>query len=290
MLHSGRFPFWTDRHAGQDRSTGNYFISIMTPELIVAIEACMKAGRAIARHDCRVPVLEDGTEEEFATDEPGFESHQLITRALSVTGLPILSEYGEPVPYEIRSGWLQFWMVSPLQGVDEFMGSTGEYTVSVALVEGHEPVLGVVYVPSRDELYCASRETGAFHVREASSSIAYTTRLFRSGRRGLLSGVRSCRIVVSRSRSDEMVLKYMNDLGNRELSMDLVPKGGALKFCLVATGEADLYPRLETTLEWETAAGHAILKAVGKNVVDIRTGQELVYNKPDMVNPCFIAQ
>lgn len=262
----------------------------MTPELAVAIEACMKAGRAIAKHDRRVPVLVDGSDDMPAPDEAGMESHDQITRTLLVTGLPILSEYSVPVPYEVRSGWLQFWLVSPLDGVEEFLGDSGEYTVSVALIEGHETVLGVIYAPAKDELFCASRETGAFRIRGASRKLATSTRLFRSSRNGLISGARSCRILVSRSRNDEMVLKYLHETGKGYINLDIVPKGGALKFCLIATGDADLYPRLDATLEWETAAGHAILRAVGKSVVDVRTGQELTYNKPDMINPCFIAQ
>lgn len=264
--------------------------TIMTPELIIAIEACLKAGRAIARHDCRVPVHVGGDDEGYAPDDAGMESHQLITQTLSVTGLPILSEHGERVPYEVRSGWQQFWLVSPLDNVDEFMDCSGEYTVSVALVEGHEPVLGVVYAPARDELFCASRESGAFRIRDASSAIADTRRLLRSSGSGEFFGPRSCRILVSRSCNEEKVLSYMDDPGKGYLKIDVVPKGGAMKLCQIAAGDADIYPCLEATLEWETAAGHAILKAVGMSVLDIRTGEELSYNKPELLNPGFIAK
>jgi 3'(2'), 5'-bisphosphate nucleotidase len=263
----------------------------MTPELILAIDACMKAGRTIARRDCRVPVLAGcGDDDAYAPDEAGMESHCLLTRVLSPSGLPVISPFSEPVPFEVRSSWHHFWLVSPLDSIDGFLDCSGEYTVSAALVEGHEPVLGVVYSPSRDELYFASRESGAFRIREASSAIADTTRLFRSRRRGLASVTRSCRILVSRSRNDEKMIRYMDDLGREYENIDVMAEEGAMKFCRVAAGEADMYPCFGSTLEWDTAAGHAILKAVDGNVTDIRTGRELTYNKPYLVNPCFVAQ
>jgi 3'(2'), 5'-bisphosphate nucleotidase len=261
----------------------------MTPELIIAIEACMKAGHRIVRSGCGASLQGVGDEPSPWPDDVAQDANLVITRTLSATGLPLLSGYGDPVARDPRSSWHQYWLVCPLDDQEGMESCSGEYAVSVALVEGHEAVLGVVYAPSRDELFCASRESGAFRVRQTSTPHARTQRLVRPSFRGSADG-RPCRVLVGRSTDEGTLPGYMEGLCSRVGAFEVVPTGGALKFCLIAAGEADLYPCLGTSFEWETAAGHAILKAVGRNVVDIRTGRELAYNKEEMVNPCFIAR
>jgi 3'(2'), 5'-bisphosphate nucleotidase len=259
----------------------------MTPELIIAIEVCLKAGKSMLRRDCcHVSGLFDEYDSGLSPEEAGLEVHRLITHSLAVAGLPVLGAYGEGVSYEVRSGWRQFWLVAP---VDREPGLP-EATVSVALIDGHEPVLGVVYAPATDELYCASREAGAYRVRYASSTFAETTRLFSPPRKPAVPSTRPSRLLVSRLHLDEQMLGYIEELGRDYPGIDLLQREGTLNFCMVAAGDAELYPRLDTTSEWDTAAGHAILKATGKSVVDIYTGRELWYNKPEMVNPQFIAR
>jgi 3'(2'), 5'-bisphosphate nucleotidase len=263
----------------------------MTPELIIAIEVCLKAGKAILRHDCSyAPAFVDRLDGGLSSDEAGLEAYRLIAHNLSVTGLPVIGEYSESVPYEVRSGWRQFWLVAPIQGEYESLEGTGDCTVSVALIEGHEPVLGVVYAPATDELYCGSRDSGAYRVRNASSTLARTTRLMPSSGDPRTPEPCTSRLVVSRSHLDERMLVYIEELSDQYSDIELIQQGGTLNFGMVASGEADLYPRLDATCEWDTAAGHAILKAVGKNLFDIVSGRELAYNKPDLVNPFFIAR
>lgn len=261
----------------------------MTPELSIAIEACMKAGRRIAPYGRASSVLAGGDEPSLSPDEVEHDADLLIARTLSATGLPLHSGCGATVAQELRSSWYRFWLVCPLDDHEAMESCNGEYAVSVALIEGHEPVLGVVYAPSRDELFCASRESGAFRVRSASTPHARPQRLPRLACQGG-DGGRPCRVLVGRSTDDGVLPGFMKVLGTGIGAFEVVPTGGALKFCLIAAGEADLYPCLGSSFEWETAAGHAILKAVGRNIVDIHTGRELAYNKAEMVNPCFIAQ
>jgi 3'(2'), 5'-bisphosphate nucleotidase len=263
----------------------------MNPELIIAMEVCLKAGKAILRHDCCYsPALVDEHDAAHASEEAGLEAYHLIAHDLSVTGLPVIGEYSESVPYDVRSGWRQFWLVAPFEGEYESLDETGEWTVSVALIEGHEPVLGVVYAPATDELYCGSRDFGAYRVRNASSASARTTRLLPPSGKPAAPGTSASRLLVSRGHLDERMRLYSEELSDQYSEIELVQKCGALNFGRVASGEADLYPRLDATCEWETAAGHAILKAVGKNIFDIASGRELAYNKPDLVNPFFIAR
>jgi 3'(2'), 5'-bisphosphate nucleotidase len=261
----------------------------LTPELMIAIEACLQSGRAILRYERHLQP--PGKRDEAAVVyDVGHRSNELIKNRLSMTGLPLMSERGRIVPYEERAGWERFWLVDPLEGEQGFVSGVGEYTVSIALIEFNEPVLGVVYAPRIDELYFASRETGAYRVSEASSSSASSIRLIRASKSGSLKRSRHYRLLVSRSNFDERTVKYIEELRLQYPEIDVVRKESALKLCMLAAGEADLYPGLENSIEWETAAGHAIMKAVGKNIVDISSGRELIYNKPDIHNPSFIAK
>jgi len=256
---------------------------------MIAIEACLQSGRAILRYERQInpPLKRDETAVAFYA---GLRSNELIQNRLSMTGLPFMSERGRIVPYEERVGWERFWLVDSLEGEQGFVSGTGEYTVSIALIEFHEPVLGVVYAPLMDELYFASRETGAYRVSEASSSTASSFRLTRTSRRGPFRESSHFRLLVSPSHFDERTIRYIEELKRQYKVIDVVQDESALKLCMVAAGEADLYPMLDSSAEWETAAGHAIMKAVGKNIIDIASGRELSYNKPDIHNPSFIAK
>ncbi|NTV02410.1 MAG: 3'(2'),5'-bisphosphate nucleotidase CysQ [Chlorobiaceae bacterium] len=257
----------------------------MTPELIIAIEVCLKAGKFL--HGRGSSYLEARGEGNGSPKELfcGIEAFRQIVQSLSVTGLPVIGPYSEPVPFQVRAGWRRFWLVSPVYGE-----ASVELTVAVALIEGHEPVLGVVYAPVTDELYCACRDSGAYRVRCASNSFAEAVKLFRhpATRSGQASG--PVRLLVGGRRPDERLLACIEDLRREYPDIHLVQRGDGMSFCLVAAGEADLFPRLEATCEWETAAGHAILKAAGRNLFDLSSGCELTYNKPEMVNPRCIAR
>ncbi len=256
----------------------------MTPELIIAVTVCLKVGKAVALHGGS-PAAQAGTPAVAPAPEP--EAFRKMARDLAVTGLPVVGAYGEPVPFAVRREWNQFWLVCPLDGAD---GDAGESTVSVALVEGGDPVLGVVYAPAIDELYCASRESGAYRVRFAGTPFAETTRLQPAICRELADGPSVCRLLVGSAHLDEHMQEYVDGLAETRPGIRIVRGDGMLNFCRVASGEAELYPRLEVTAEWETAAGHAILRSVGKGLVEIATGLQMRYNKPDLRNPHFLAR
>jgi 3'(2'), 5'-bisphosphate nucleotidase len=189
---------------------------------------------------------------------------------------PILSEEARALPWEIRRHWKEYWLVDPLDGTKEFIQRNGQFTVNIALVRSGRPVLGVVHVPVSGVTYGGAVGRGAW-------------RRVRSGERQPIRvsalGTGPVRVVGSRSHRGPDMDGYLERLGPHEL----VPMGSSLKFCVLAEGQADVYPRLGPTSEWDTAAAEAVLVAAGGRVVT-SCGQPLAYNKgPDLLNPWFIA-
>ncbi|WP_353743163.1 3'(2'),5'-bisphosphate nucleotidase CysQ [Syntrophobacter fumaroxidans] len=203
-------------------------------------------------------------------------SHRIIVDALRsrYPDIPVLSEEGREVPYAVRREWSRFWLVDPLDGTKEFVKRNGEFTVNIALIDGVNPVVGVILVPVLKRLFLADVGRGCWEIVE--------------GRRRPLripavpDG--TVRIVESRSHPSpglEPILKLLP-------AHEIVSRGSALKFCSVAAGEADFYPRFGPTWEWDTAAGQAIVTAAGGTVIDFK-GKPFVYNKENLVNGPFLA-
>jgi 3'(2'), 5'-bisphosphate nucleotidase len=187
---------------------------------------------------------------------------------------PIVSEEGKDVPFAERQQYTRFWLVDPLDGTKEFIKRNGEFTVNIALIENGRPVLGAVYVPVTDELYYAARNEGAW--LEGQGRI-------RAARFTLEEP--NLRVVASRSHLNDATRDFMERLNEPEI----VSRGSSLKILELARGAAHLYPRLAPTMEWDTAAAHAILLEAGGKLVNDETGQELIYNKEVLRNPHFVA-
>ncbi|HSF78303.1 MAG TPA: 3'(2'),5'-bisphosphate nucleotidase CysQ [Steroidobacteraceae bacterium] len=190
--------------------------------------------------------------------------------------LPILSEEAEAIPFATRSRWDWLWIIDPLDGTKEFVQRNGEFTVNVALVHGNRPVLGVVHAPVLDTDYFACEGYGAFRRRgqEPAQPIRVTE-----------PAAAPVRVVGSRSHRGSSLDGFLERVGPHQL----VAVGSSLKFCMVAEGAADVYPRLGPTSEWDTAAGHCVLEQAGGHVVRL-DGQPLSYNaRPEILNPHFLA-
>ncbi len=187
---------------------------------------------------------------------------------------PVLSEESARTAYEERRNWQRYWLVDPLDGTKEFVKRNGEFTVNIALVENGEPVLGVVYAPVLDVCYFAAQGAGAFVKRGKGEAQAIQVQNPLPGE--------ALRVVASRSHGDARIEGLLQKLGEHQA----ISMGSSLKLCLVAEGKAHLYPRLGPTMEWDTAAAHAVVKQAGGRVCD-RHGVELVYNKADLHNPEF---
>ena len=191
--------------------------------------------------------------------------------------IPILSEESAAVPFAERAQWRRYWLVDPLDGTKEFIKRNGEFTVNIALIEDHEPVLGVVRVPVSGLCYFASRGRGAFRQEPDQPPQPITVRPLCAGE--------PVRVVGSKTHGGEGLRAFVAALGEHHL----VTIGSSLKFCQVAEGAADVYPRLGLTSEWDTAAAQAIVEAAGGQVVSAETGKPLRYNtRESLLNPYFV--
>lgn len=205
-------------------------------------------------------------------------AHHLIETALrSLTPeIPVLSEESSQIPHATRAAWVRHWLVDPLDGTKEFLSRNGEFTVNIALIEEHIPVLGVVHVPVRKTTYWGIPGSGAWRRRASEDA------------QPILVAPRArapVKVVGSKSHGGDSLDGFLARLG----SYELVPVGSSLKFCMVAEGSADVYPRLGPTCEWDTAAAQAVVLGAGGRVVDLE-GKSLAYNtKPDLLNPHFVA-
>lgn len=259
----------------------------MRPYLKTAIQAALLAGKEIMNiynRDFEVEFKDDAS----PLTEADRAANTVIVNLLKQTPFPVISEENKQLPFEIRKNWQTCWIVDPLDGTKEFIKKNDEFTVNIALVTAGLPVMGVIFVPAVNQLYFAIVEEGrAFKVStkekfniktvfENAELIQPQTHPFK------------IRVVGSRSHMNESTLKFIEQLKNKGKEIEIVSRGSSLKFCLIAEGRADVYPRFAPTMEWDTAAGHAICKAVGVMVKDMETEYEMQYNKNNLLNNFFL--
>ena len=211
------------------------------------------------------------------------EAHKIISDSLEKTHLSILSEEGINVGFEERRLWEYFWLIDPLDGTKEFMNRNGEFTINIALIKRNVPIGGVIYRPCTNTLYAGSKETGIYKI-ENQKRIEILPLKKRKTFNDFLSKDQ-VRIVASRSHPSPETKSFTAQFKETAL----ITMGSALKFMLLLENQADIYPRYGTTMEWDTAAAHAILNASNRGVYHMDLRSELIYNKPDLRNPIFIA-
>jgi 3'(2'), 5'-bisphosphate nucleotidase len=255
-------------------------------ELKIAIVASVEAGKEIMKiyqtADFGVEFKKDDSPLTIADKN----AHNTIMAYLSKTQFPVLSEEGKNINYEERKTWDTFWLVDPLDGTKEFIKKNDEFTVNIALIQQGEPIAGVVYVPATNCLYYAS-ENGAFIINNYQDD----NQIDQQAKKLPLNDNRDEFVVVgSRSHMSEETKQYINGLDHKGKPLKIVSKGSSLKICMVAEGKADCYPRIGPTMEWDTAAGHAIAKYAGKSVLQYPELTKLKYNKENLLNPYFIVQ
>jgi 3'(2'), 5'-bisphosphate nucleotidase len=210
-------------------------------------------------------------------------AHTIITLQLEGTGLPILSEEGSTIRYEDRKNWEYFWLIDPLDGTKEFIKKTGEFTVNIALMHYSVPVAGVIYAPCINVLYIGSKGTGAYKiVNDHEEKLAFVPQ-----KRTIeaLQHKDQITIVASKSHMNEETRAFINQFQHANFSS----MGSSLKLMLLAEGKADIYPRIAPTMEWDTAAGDAILRSVNMAVYQTDLKTNLEYNKTNLLNPSFVA-
>lgn len=195
--------------------------------------------------------------------------------------IPIISEENKLIDFSERKNWTKCWIVDPLDGTKEFIKKNGEFTVNIALVENGIPILGVVHVPAQNITYYAEKGKGSFKIENGNTTKLYIRKLAEDG---------ILKIVGSRSHQTPELLEYVEQQKTKFANVDFVAAGSSLKFCLLAEGKADVYPRLGLTMEWDTCAGQIVATEAGAEVLRFDNNEPLLYNREDLLNPFFIVK
>lgn len=263
---------------------------MMRTLLLTAIEAAVEAGAEIMKiysGNFKVVLKSDNSPLTIADEK----ANKVINSYLEKTVFPMISEENKQTPYSIRGKWDTCWMVDPLDGTKEFIKRNGEFTVNIALIKNNIPALGVIYIPVSKTLYYAIvSENKAF--KNTLKTHDFSEKLMQNSKEIVPEKKpnNSIRIVGSRSHKSKETDSFIQSLEKQGKRIDLVSKGSSLKFCLMAEGLADIYPRFAPTMEWDTAAGHAICNAVGLKVEQVINDKGLLYNKENLLNPYFVVQ
>ena len=269
-------------------------MSVYQEYLMIALEAALDAGKAILevyrKPDFKMELKDDAS----PVTEADHAAHRVISDHLILTGFPVLSEEGKESGYEERKKWKVFWLVDPLDGTKEFIRRNGEFTVNIALIQEQQAVLGILFAPLLDIMYFSAAGKGAFRIEDfsqkwvnnGSAEQMYSL----SESLPLESSESGYKVVASRSHINRQTRKFIDSLKKNHPDLELVSRGSALKFCLVAEGTANIYPRFGPTWEWDTGAGQAIAEAAACKVTLLDEKSPLKYNKENLLNPGFIVR
>jgi 3'(2'), 5'-bisphosphate nucleotidase len=265
--------------------------------LIEAVLAAIKAAEAI------MEVYGSGFSVELKEDRSPLtladrRSHEIITgrlKSLQACKIPILSEEGRDIPYSERKTWGYYWLVDPLDGTKEFIKRNGEFTVNIALMRRNRPVMGVILVPARDILYFAAEGEGTFKISDTSwikNGITFEGLKVKAQRLPVKAEIntKTFTAIASRSHMSDETKSFLDSLKKEHGEIEIISAGSSLKFCLIAEGAADIYPRFAPTMEWDTAAGQAIVEQAGGAVLQHESGEAVRYNKENLLNPWFIVR
>ena len=259
----------------------------LSKNLKLAIEASIQAGKKIIE----IYNSDDFNLEYKLDDSPitlaDTASNKIIENILEASNIPILSEEGNIFDFNKRKDLKQLWIVDPLDGTKEFIKKNDEFTVNISLIENSVPIIGVIYAPALNVLYFSEKKLGAYKV--------FITNLgefdkYKALSLPLVKKSNEYKVVTSRSHLNDNTLDYIDNLKVNNLKVVSVPMGSSLKFCLLAEGLADCYPRFSPCMEWDTAAGQIICDEAGFKVIDLKTMKPIVYNRENLINNYFIAK
>ncbi|MDX1421350.1 MAG: 3'(2'),5'-bisphosphate nucleotidase CysQ [Rubricoccaceae bacterium] len=235
-----------------------------------------EAGELILAHHEKPSPVDYKADDSPLTQADQASHEHLVARLEALTpDVPVLSEEHDPGDYAARRSWDRFWLVDPLDGTKEFVKKTGEFTVNIALVDGDEPVLGVVHVPVKGVTYFAARGVGAFKQEGGAAPAPIQARA---------CDPQKLTVVASRDHAGPEVAAILQAMEAEGVEVESASMGSSLKFCLVAEGKADFYPRTVPTFEWDTAAAQCVVEQAGGRLTT-RDGARLRYNKEDIRNP-----
>lgn len=255
----------------------------------IAIRAAIEAGKKIME----IYKNDDYDIEQKKDDSPltvaDRESNKIINAALIRTRIPIISEENDQIPYDERKKWTECWIVDPLDGTKEFIKRNGEFTVNIAFVKNGKPEFGVIYAPDLNLLYYGIVQEGKAYRLKVAKDMATDFIVEESEEITPNRKYSNYRVVGSRSHMNEDTKRSIEELRSQEdKEVEVISRGSSLKFCLMAEGEANIYPRFGPTMEWDTAAGQAICEAVGLSCVFNDTKNPVSYNRKNLLNGNFI--
>jgi 3'(2'), 5'-bisphosphate nucleotidase len=254
-----------------------------------AIEASLKAGETIMQvYNTAFNVAYK--DDKSPLTEADKKANDIINAFLKPLRIPIISEENRQTEYAIRKTWRTCWVVDPVDGTKEFIKRNGEFTVNIALVANGKPELGVIYVPVVKTIYFADVPNGIAYKAKLNSHNVSVREVIEKALQLEPKPINSnpVQVVGSRSHMSQETLDFIEELKQSGKDVEIVSKGSSLKFCLVAEGNADVYPRFAPTMEWDTAAGQAICNAAGIDVISEDTKETLLYNKENLLNPWFL--
>ena len=259
----------------------------LSQNLKLAIDAAIQAGKKIIE----IYNSDDFNLEYKLDDSPltiaDTASNKIIENILEASNIPILSEEGNILDFNNRKNLKHLWVVDPLDGTKEFIKKNNEFTVNISLIENSVPVIGVIYAPALNVLYFSEKKLGAYKVFITNlDEFDHSNPL----RLPLIKKFKEYKVLTSRSHLNDNTLDYIDNLKVNNLKVVSVPMGSSLKFCLLAEGLADCYPRFSPCMEWDTAAGQIICDEAGFKVIDLKTMKPIVYNRENLINNYFIAK
>jgi 3'(2'), 5'-bisphosphate nucleotidase len=257
-------------------------ITNFSTEVQAAIQAAINATEEIMDvylNDFDTIIKEDGSPVTAAD----LRSSKAITTVLASTSIPIIDEEGAKQPYELRKTWSKCWIIDPVDGTREFVNKNGEFAICIALVENEKPVFGLIASPVQRYMVFGGKKMGIFEMN-------YTEKLEPIPIDTTPNEIEKCVVLTSRSHDSGLIDTYLKTLESQYGELIYRRKGSALKFIELVKQTAHSYPRFANTMEWDVAAGQALLEAVGGSVINVETDKPLTYNKPNLTNPFFIAK
>ncbi|MFI3261907.1 MAG: 3'(2'),5'-bisphosphate nucleotidase CysQ [Rikenellaceae bacterium] len=262
-------------------------------KLRIAIEAAIIGGDEILKiyndpySDFQVETKSDNSPLTIADKRANLK----IVEYLKHFNAPVISEETAMSNYATRKWWNEVWIVDPLDGTKEFIKRNGDFTVNIAYISENTPIIGVVYVPVTDTLYFAEKSMGSFRIEGVKNYNYHSLKDYVKVAKKLpFTKSKTYTVVASISHMSEETESFLDSLKRKHNNVELVSRGSSIKMCLVAEGTADIYPRFAPTMEWDTAAGDAIVRYAGKMTYQVDMKTPLVYNKENLLNPFFIVK
>jgi 3'(2'), 5'-bisphosphate nucleotidase len=263
----------------------------MNIDFVEIINTSIEAGKAICKiynsKNFEITYKNDNSPLTIADKK----SNEIIMQTLLNTNIPIISEENKQINYAERKNWQTFWLVDPLDGTKEFIKKNGQFTVNIALIFNKLPVFGVIYAPHQKDLYFGGKElNGSYHIAMAQKNFNNIDELIEKSHKLTLTDkhIDKLRIIASKSHFSDETEIFINKLQQKYNNIEIQNIGSSLKFCNIAEGKAEIYPRFGPTMEWDIAAGHAIVKFAGGKVLNADTNNEMTYNKKNLLNPNFL--